>query len=117
MKQGERLTAKGDFQFKSGGKGRAVVVRAGQKFWVTNSMIDQAAQKVVMIDREGKGHISHGYAFTPEMIEGAVQLYQALTGTTCLSPPRGVDAKGNDVVLDSDQILRETTPVALKECP
>lgn len=74
MKQGERLTAKGDFQFKSGGKGRAVVVRAGQKFWVTNSMIDQAAQKVVMIDREGKGHISHGYAFTPEMIENLFEV-------------------------------------------
>lgn len=69
VKQGARLVARRDFQFKVPGvKGRAVTVRAGQRFWITNSMLDQDARKVVMIDREGRGHISNGYAFTPEMI-------------------------------------------------
>jgi hypothetical protein len=33
-------------------------------------MLDQ----VVMIDREGRGHISNGYAFTPEMIDDLFQV-------------------------------------------
>lgn len=71
IKQGTRLTAKGNFQFKApGAKGRPVVVKAGQRFWITNSMLDQ----VVMIDREGRGHISNGYAFTPEMIDDLFQV-------------------------------------------
>lgn len=44
------------------------MVRAGQKFWVTNSGLDQDKHKIVMIDRAGKGSISQGYAFTPESI-------------------------------------------------
>jgi hypothetical protein len=69
-KQGIRLVAKSAFTFKAPGeRGRPVVVRPGQRFWVTNSTLDQERQNVVMIDREGRGHISNGYAFTPETID------------------------------------------------
>jgi len=70
LKQGARLTAKKDFLFKTPGiKGRPVTVRSGQRFWVTNSMSLQESSNVVTIDREGKGHISHGYAFDPNTID------------------------------------------------
>jgi len=68
LRQGTRLVAKTDFRFGTG-KGRAVMVRTGQKFWVTNSQVDQAAQKLVLIDRAGKGSISNGYAFSPAMVD------------------------------------------------
>ena len=74
-KQGTRLTAKKDFQFKApGARGRQITVKAGQKFWVTNTGLDPAHKNIVMIDREGKGHISHGYAFSPEMIADLFQV-------------------------------------------
>lgn len=31
-------------------------------------MLGQQADGIIMIDREGKGHISLGYAFQPDMI-------------------------------------------------
>jgi hypothetical protein len=61
------LIAKQDFKFRGNAKGRACVVKCGQKFWITNSMLDQR-NGFVMINREGKGCISNGYAFTVDMI-------------------------------------------------
>jgi hypothetical protein len=63
------LTAKSDFAFRVGGKGRAITVRTGQAFWVTNTQVDQQTRGIVLVDRKGKGSISAGYAFTPEQIE------------------------------------------------
>jgi hypothetical protein len=69
MKQGQTLTARRAFAFKAkGAKGRAVTVQQGARFWITNSALDQSASGIVMIDREGRGTISHGYAFTIEQI-------------------------------------------------
>lgn len=68
FRQGSTLAALRAFTFKPGGKGRAVNVRAGDRFWVTNSLTDQAARKVVLIERNGRGHIGGGYAFTPALI-------------------------------------------------
>lgn len=68
------LTAKVDFTFKVGGKGRSIQIRAGQSFWITNTRIDQQTRGIVLVDRKGKGCISHGYAFTPEQI---ATLFQA----------------------------------------
>jgi hypothetical protein len=66
IKQGADLVAKSGFQFKApGARGRAVTVKPGQRFWVTNSDLDQKRSGQVMIDRAGRGCISHGYAFTP----------------------------------------------------
>lgn len=63
------LTAKIDFQFKPGGKGRNVIVRKGQRFWVTSSQTLQMSEAAVRVDRKGKGSISQGYPFTPEQIQ------------------------------------------------
>lgn len=65
----QTLIAKQDFAFKPQRKNaRRVVVQAGQRFWVTNSQINQRDTGLVMIDRYGKGCISNGYPFTPETI-------------------------------------------------
>lgn len=76
MKQGQTLIAKSDFGFRAKAKGRAVQVRTGQRFWVTNSAICQAKDGVIMVDREGKGHISNGWAFTPSLIETYFEVAQ-----------------------------------------
>lgn len=68
-KHGAPLIALSGFTFKvPGARGRAVSVKPGARFWVTNAMQDQAARGVVLIEREGRGCISHGYAFTPEAV-------------------------------------------------
>lgn len=65
-KQFNNLTAKADFRFKPARKGaRWVTVRAGERFWVTNSALNQKDTGLVMIDRQGKGTLSHGYPFAP----------------------------------------------------
>lgn len=61
MKQCQRLESLCDFQFKSGN--RLVKVKAGQKFWVTNTESDQRQTNCALIEREGKGNISAGWAF------------------------------------------------------
>ena len=68
------LTAKSDFAFRVGGKGRTIAVRTGQTFWVTNTQVDQQARGLVLINRKGKGYISAGYAFTPDQIEALFTL-------------------------------------------
>lgn len=63
------LTATQDFAFTPQRKGaRKVTVRTGQRFWITNSKLNQKDTGLIMIDRYGKGCISHGYPFTPEQI-------------------------------------------------
>jgi hypothetical protein len=69
------LIAKADFAFTPQRKhARRVVVRAGQRFWITNSQVNQRETGLVMIDRYGKGCISNGYPFSPAHIE---QLFEA----------------------------------------
>ena len=66
---GAALVAKAAFTFKApGARGRAVTVKPGARFWVTNTPQDQRARGAVLIEREGRGCISHGYAFAPETI-------------------------------------------------
>lgn len=60
--QCQRLESVCDFQFKS--HGRLVKVKAGQRFWVTNTKSDQAQMQCALIEREGKGHISSGWPFS-----------------------------------------------------
>ncbi len=70
IKQGATLTAKSGFQFKAAGaRGKPVTVKPGQRFWVTNCGTDQQRSQMIVIDREGRGVISHGYAFAPNTIE------------------------------------------------
>ncbi len=64
LRQGATLEATQAFSFKRNGKGRAIIVQPGQRFWVTNSQFGQRADGYVTIDREGRGCISHGYAFS-----------------------------------------------------
>lgn len=69
-KQGASLVAKLAFSFRTpGNRGRSVTVKPGQRFWVTNSGTDQQASGLVTIDREGRGCISHGYAFRPSALQ------------------------------------------------
>ena len=69
------LIAKADFAFTPQRKNaRRVVVRAGQRFWITNSKLNQRDTGLMMIDRHGKGCISNGYPFSPAQIE---QLFEA----------------------------------------
>lgn len=69
------IKAKHDFAFKVGGKGRAIVVRRGQIFWVTNTRHDQTLRGIVLVDRKGKGHISGGYAFSHNQL---MELFEPL---------------------------------------
>lgn len=65
MKQGDFVTAIGDFSFKNqGARGRAVQVKIGQQFWVTNPTYQH--KEYIMVQRAGKGHINTGYAFSVE---------------------------------------------------
>lgn len=69
-RQGATLKAKAPFSFKApGSRGRAVTVKPGQLFWVTNSGLDQNRSGLVMIDRIGRGCISNGYAFNPDTLQ------------------------------------------------
>lgn len=68
IRQGLGLTAIRTFAFKVNGKGRVITFKEGQRFWVTNSTIDQRQSGFVKVDRHGKGCISHGYAFTPAQV-------------------------------------------------
>lgn len=68
MKQGTALIAKTTFGFKNQGKGRVIVFKEGQKFWVTTTELFFKKHGCLKIDRWGKGSISHGYAFDMETI-------------------------------------------------
>lgn len=74
LKQWTILEAKADFKLtppKSNDprvKTRAIVIRKGQQFNITNSQTDQTTRGIVMIDRKGKGHLGIGYPFTAEQI-------------------------------------------------
>lgn len=69
MKQGAILTVKKTFGFKNNGKGRMIVAKEGQQFWVTSSEVSNKINGYMMIDRINKGHISCGYAFDIATIE------------------------------------------------
>lgn len=68
MKQATYLTAKTDFSFKPDGAKRAVHVKMGQIFWVTNSEISQVNSGHILIARKGTGNCGHGYVFSSEQI-------------------------------------------------
>jgi hypothetical protein len=73
--QGKIFAARADFAFRPAHKGaRRVEVRTGQRFWITNTVLGQAIDGLVMVNREGKGSISSGYAFAPDQF---AQLFQA----------------------------------------
>ena len=76
MKQGQTLIAKSDFGFRATAKGRAVRVRTGQRFWVTNSQICQDQDGVIVLAREGKGSISCGWPFSPSVIDAYFEVTQ-----------------------------------------
>jgi len=76
MKQGQTLIAKTDFGFRANAKGRAVHVRTGQRFWVTNSQICQDQDGVIVLAREGKGSISCGWPFSPSVIDAYFEVAQ-----------------------------------------
>lgn len=68
-KQGATLIAKADFAFTPQRKNaRRVVVRAGQRFWITNSNLCQRDTGLVLVERHGKGCISNGYPFSPAQV-------------------------------------------------
>lgn len=67
IRQHTILSANEDFMFKCV-KGRNIIVYAEQRFWVTSSTTMQTQTGYVTIDRQGKGHISCGYSFTPAQI-------------------------------------------------
>lgn len=68
MNQFAALTAKADFNFRASTKGRAIVVRAGQKFWMTNTASNAARTGLVVLDRQGKGSIGAGYPFAASQV-------------------------------------------------
>lgn len=68
IRQGASLTARCSFEFRNPETGRKVTIRQGQRFWVTSSATLQSRENAVRIDREGKGHISHGWPFAPASI-------------------------------------------------
>ena len=60
MKQGQELKALQSFTMrKHGARGRAVLVKVGDKFWVTSATYNN--KEAAFIDREGRGVIGHGY--------------------------------------------------------
>lgn len=77
VKQCSEVRAKNSFAFKVNGKGRTITVKAGDRFWVTNCQTDQSQSGFITVDRIGRGHISHGYAFTGA-IWGVVRMNKAV---------------------------------------
>jgi hypothetical protein len=68
MEQFSRLTAKVAFQMKfDGSRGRAVNVKVGDVFLVTNPKHDQT--RGIKIDRKNKAGINSGYLLTLEQIQ------------------------------------------------
>lgn len=72
MKQCTTITCKETFAFKVNGKGRTMTFQKGQRFWVTNTEIDQRNRKIVNVAREGK-NMGQGYDFSPEQVNAYFQ--------------------------------------------
>lgn len=66
FKQFSQLTAKTDFQMKFAGRGRACVVKAGDKFLVTNPCHMQ--DKGIKIMRKHLARLNEGYMLDIEQI-------------------------------------------------
>jgi hypothetical protein len=62
MRQATTLTAKMPFVFKA--NNRRVTVAAGQRFWVTNTEVDQAKHGHITIARE-RDSMHYRWPFTP----------------------------------------------------
>ena len=73
VQQFQEMTAKADFNFRASAKGRAVVVRAGQKFWMTNTASNAQRTGLVVLERKGKGSIGTGYPFSLEQVANFFQ--------------------------------------------
>ena len=69
MKQGTLLEAKRDFAFRNNNKGRPVQVKEGDRFWVTNTEVNQQQIGCILIDRQNKGHMSQGWPVSFEQVE------------------------------------------------
>lgn len=65
LNQGSTIEATQDIRWKPA-RGRSVVVKAGQQFWVTNPKHQH--EKGVMINRKGKGTTGSGWRLDIEDI-------------------------------------------------
>lgn len=66
MRQATTLTAKASFAFKA--NKRTVTVTAGQRFWVTNTEVDQARNGYITIARE-RDAMHYRWPFSPADVE------------------------------------------------
>lgn len=65
MKQATGLVCTKEVAFKVNGKGRTIVFKVGQEFWVTNTEVDQNNRQCVNVARKGQ---KFGYDCTPEQV-------------------------------------------------
>lgn len=65
MKHGEALICRKSFAFKVNGKGRAITFKAGCRFWVTNTELNQTNRKAVNVARHNE---KIGHDFTAEQV-------------------------------------------------
>lgn len=61
LKQGDTLIATGNFILRKARASKGANVKIGDRFWVTSSSLSNESG-IASIDREGRGHISQGYA-------------------------------------------------------
>ncbi len=57
--------AKEAFAFCPGGSKRIVKVKAGDRFWVTNTQVNQTATGSIKVARANAGCPGYGWAFSP----------------------------------------------------
>jgi hypothetical protein len=74
--QGAVFVALKDFAFKDG---RVVKVKAGSRFWKTNSGFDSRGRGVWQLCREGKGGIGQGWVFDAALMSEYFRLADSLT--------------------------------------
>lgn len=73
-RQGTKLIASKGFWFINPQTSRRIVVKPGQRFWVTNSSFDQGRSGSIKIEREGRGHISHGWPFAESTLDDLFEI-------------------------------------------
>ncbi len=62
--QGWIVTPRAPMEFVNPETKRKTRALPGQKFWITNTQLEQRKYGFIRINREGKGHISTGPAFS-----------------------------------------------------
>jgi hypothetical protein len=66
------LIALKNFSFKLDGKGRAIVVKTGDRFWVTSSQSDQSRRGFVCIARQ-RQPLHYNYCFSRAALKDLFQ--------------------------------------------